>query len=161
KDAPEHGPAPSPAVPSSGARPCKLKRKIFDMPPLISRALALACLLAAASVGSLLAAADDATVLATVNGKPITEGDLMFADEEVGQQLASVPPNVKRRYLLEYLIETQLMASAAEADKLDSGPEWEKRLAYVQRRAKREAYFEKSVRSQANDAAARELYDQQ
>lgn len=130
------------------------------MSPKLPRALTLACFLATAAVLPVPAQAED-KVVATVNGKNITESDMTFADQEVGMELGSVAPELKRRYLLEYLIETELMAAAAEADKLTSGPEFEKRLAYMRQRAAREAYFEKAVRGNIDDGAARVFYDEQ
>lgn len=125
-----------------------------------TRALTSACVAAAFTLLPVVAMAGDA-IIATVDGKAITESDLNFADQEVGAELGSVPPDMKRRYLAEYLIETQLLANAAEADKLTSGPEFEKRLAYVRQRAAREAYFEKTVRSKVDEAAAKVFYDAQ
>lgn len=123
-----------------------------------ARPFATACLAAAFAFG---AAASEDKVVATVDGKTITESDMTFADQEVGLELGAVAPELKRRYLLEYLIETQIMASAAEKEKLDSGPEFEKRLAYVRQRALREAYFNKAVRSAVDESAARAFYDEQ
>ena len=130
------------------------------MPSMIARVSSVACLVFAMTLAPLAAAAQE-KVLATVNGTDITEADLEFADQEVGAELGAAAPEVKRRYLLEYLIETELMASAAEADNLTSGPDFEKRLAYMKRRAMREAYFHASVRTSIDDTAARAFYEQQ
>ena len=130
------------------------------MPSMIARVFSAACLVLALTSASLTAAAQD-KVLARVNGTDITETDLAFAEQEVGAELGSATPEVKRRYLLEYLIETELMASAAEAGNLTSGPEFEKRLAYMKRRAMREAYFHATVRTPIDETAARAFYEQQ
>jgi peptidyl-prolyl cis-trans isomerase C len=125
----------------------------------MSRALFAACLSAAGLMP--LSALAEEKVVATVNGQTITETEMNFADQEVGAELGSVPAEVKRRYLVEYLIETELLAAAAEAEKLTSGPEFEQRVAYMRQRAMREAYFDKAVRSTVDDKAARVLYDEQ
>ena len=108
-----------------------------------------------------LARADDATVLAKVNGKTLTEGDLKLAEAEIGGELANMPDANKRQMLLEFLIENVVFADAAEAAKLASGPTYEARLAYLKRRALRELYFEKNVRDSVSDAEAKKFYDEQ
>ena len=62
------------------------------------------------------------TVVAKVNGQNITERDLRLAEAELGQELANLPPEVKRRALAEYLIDNTLFADAAEAAKLGATP---------------------------------------
>ena len=52
--------------------------------------------------------------LATVNGKPLSEADLKLAEAELGPELAQLPEGSRRRILLEYLIENQVFADAAE-----------------------------------------------
>ncbi len=108
-----------------------------------------------------LALADDGKIVAKVNGKTITEGDLKLADGEVGSELGSMPEASKRQLLLEYMIENIVFADAAEAAKLGTGPAFEARMAYLRRRALREIYFEKSVRDGVTDADARKFYDEQ
>ncbi len=108
-----------------------------------------------------LAFADDTKVVAKVNGKTITEGDLKFADAELGPELGAMPEAGKRQLLLEYMIENIVFADAAEQAKLSSGPAFEARLAYLKRRALREMYFDKSVRDAITEADARKFYDEQ
>lgn len=104
------------------------------------------------------AAAPD-TVVATVDGKPITEGDLKLAEGEVGAELAQLPPEVKRRALAEYLIDNQLFANAAEAAKLGDTPEFQKYMAYLRQRALREQYFEKSLKGAVSEDEAKKIYN--
>ena len=100
--------------------------------------------------------AEDA-VLAKVNDTEIRESDLALAEAEVGAEVANIPPANRRRLLLEFLIEMQLFSDAAEADKLASGPEFERRLAYWNTRAKRDAYYEKAVKGAIGENVVREL----
>ena len=106
------------------------------------------------------ALAEDKPV-ATVNGHAITEADLAFADSEIGQDFGSLPPESKRRYLVEFLIETNLFAAAAETDKLAAGPDFDKRVAYMRQRAARQAYFDAKVKGAVSEAAAKGFYDDQ
>jgi len=99
--------------------------------------------------------------LAMVNGRAITEADLAFADSEIGSDFGSLPAETKRRYLVEFLIETNLFASAAEADKLATGADFDKRVAYMRQRAARQAYFDAKVKGAVSESAAKGFYDDQ
>jgi peptidyl-prolyl cis-trans isomerase C len=105
------------------------------------------------------AASAEDKVLAKVNGQEITEADIALADGDIGGELANLPPATKRRVLVEYIVETKLFADAAEAEKLATGPEFEKRLAYFRQRALRDQFFDKSVKGSISDAVAKGIYD--
>jgi peptidyl-prolyl cis-trans isomerase C len=100
-------------------------------------------------------------VVAKVNGKTITEADMQLAEAEIGNELGSIPPEARRRVILEYVIENQLFADAAEAAKLGSGAAFEERMNYWRRRALREYYFEAELKNSVSDADAKKFYDQQ
>lgn len=106
------------------------------------------------------AAAQD-EVVATVNGKDITEADVRLAEAEIGSDLGSLPEATKRRVLVEFLIENQLFAEAAEGDQLGSSPDFDGRMQYWRRRALRDTYFDKSVKETVTEGDAKKLYDQQ
>jgi len=100
------------------------------------------------------------TPVAKVNGQEITEAEIKFAESEIGQELAGVPDDSRRRVLVEYLVEAHLMADAAEKAELAKGDEFESRMKYYRLRALRDAYFEKQVRDSVPEADARALYDE-
>jgi peptidyl-prolyl cis-trans isomerase C len=100
-------------------------------------------------------------VIATINGKAITDADIAVADGEIGADMGSMPDDQKRMSLVEFLIDNQLFAEAAEGNKLGEGPAFESRLAYLKRRALRELYFEKIIKGAVTDADAKKLYDDQ
>jgi peptidyl-prolyl cis-trans isomerase C len=100
-------------------------------------------------------------IVAKVNGKTITEADVKLAEAEIGSDLGSLPDATKRRVLIEFLIENQLFADAAEGAKLGSGPEFDGRMQYWRRRALRDTYFEKKVRDAVSEADAKRFYDEQ
>lgn len=106
------------------------------------------------------AAAED-KILAKVNGKSITEADVRLAEAEIGNDLGSLSAEQRRRVLVEYLIENQLLAEAGTAAKLGSGPSFDERIRYWQRRALRDAYFEQSIKATVTEDDARKLYDAQ
>lgn len=125
-----------------------------------SFAIALALAGSLPAVLSLPVRAED-KVVATINGKAVTEADLAVAEGEIGQDMGSMPDDQKKMSLLEFLIDNQLFAEAAEQSKLGEGPAFESRLAYLKRRALRELYFEKIIKGAVSDADARKLYDDQ
>lgn len=106
------------------------------------------------------AAAQD-RVMAKVNGKAITESDMRLAEAEVGNDLGSLPDPTKRRVLLEFLIENELFANAAEGQKLGGGADFDERMQYWRRRALRDVYFDKTVRDSVSDTDAKTFYDAQ
>ena len=126
------------------------------MRPIASAAL-LAVAVAFASPA--WAAPNPNSVLATVNGIEITDSELVFAEAEIGQELAGVAPENRRRVLVEYLTEAHLMAEAAEKAQLGAGPDFDARMKYYRLRALRDAYFEKKVRDAVTAEAAKTLYD--
>src|SRR5262245_15502079 len=124
--------------------------------PLSAAAIALfaACLPA---LGSLPAGAQE-RVLAKVNGKMLTDSDMKLAEAEIGSHRGSLPEATKRRVLIEFLIENQLFADAAEGQNLGTGQPFDERTQYWRRRALRDAYFDKSVRDTISEADARTAY---
>ena len=111
-------------------------------------------------VGAMAAVAQD-RVVAKVNGKIIAESDMKLAEAEIGSDLGSLPEATKRRVLVEFLIENQLFADAAEGEKLASGAAFNERMQYWRRRALRDAYFDTTVKNAINDADARKFYQSQ
>jgi len=130
-------------------------------PAVIIAAVALAAPRVAVHAQEAAAAAKAPdTVVATVNGKSITEADLTLAEAEIGSDLANLPDEVKRRALTEYLIDNLLFAEAAEADKLGESAEFKHYMAYLQQRALREQYFEKKLKNAVNEEEAKKIYDE-
>lgn len=126
---------------------------------VLSPALALA--LACTGLAAVAPARAEGKVLATINGKPITDADLAVAESEIGSDMGTLPADQKRISLLEFLIDNQLFAEAAETEKLGEGAAFETRLNYLKRRALREMYFEKVIKGSVSDADARKIYDDQ
>lgn len=120
----------------------------------------LAATTAILMLGSVAAGAQE-TVVAKVNGKAITEGDMRLAEAELGSDLGSLPEVTRRRVLVEFLIENQLFADAAEGQKLATGPDYNERIQYWRRRSLRDLYFDKTVKDTVSDAEAKKFYDSQ
>ena len=92
-------------------------------------------LLLASSLGAALvlagAAHADPKILAKVDGVPITEEDVGDALLDIGPGLPQkLEGPARQKYVLDYLIDLKLVAKKAEADKLDAGADFARRLAY-------------------------------
>lgn len=160
---PRHRPPPPPSVlavhqPQSGKTlvnfaPSKLLMR-SSAPLLCALTLVLTALQASH-------AQDAGNVVAKVNDISITEGDLKLAEDEIGRDLGNLPDATKRRVLVEFLIENNLFAKAAESAKLSESADFDKRLTYWRNRALRDAYFDKEINSSVSEAAAKAYYDDQ
>lgn len=121
--------------------------------------LALSAVLTCAVIAPAAAQEAEKSVIATVNGHDITERDIALAEVEIGDNLGQLPPETRRRVLVEYVIETQLMADALDKEKSTESPDLDSALAYFKRRAKRETYFENKIKSSVSEAAAKTFFD--
>jgi peptidyl-prolyl cis-trans isomerase C len=126
---------------------------------LVAAAVAAAAAIAAGGFIRIATAEEKLdTVVAKVNGHAITEADMRFAENELGGELANLPPDVKRRALAEYLIDNALFADAAETAKITATPEFEQQMGYLKRRVLRELYFEKTLKGTVSLDEAKKIY---
>ncbi|MGC1110382.1 MAG: peptidylprolyl isomerase [Methylovirgula sp.] len=99
-------------------------------------------------------------MLATVNGTEITDADLKIAAEDLG---SSVPQQLQGKardaYLLDYLIDSELVAQKAESDKLDQDPDFAKRLAYYRGKVLAEALLGKVAKDAITPEKLQQTYD--
>ncbi len=134
------------------------------MPTLTSlraSALGLVFLLTVAASLSVVANSASSGVLAKVNGKEITDEDLKIATEDLG---ANLPPQLQGKareaYLLDYLIDGQLIVQKALAEKLDQDPEFPRKLAYVREKLLMESVLGKLSKEAASEEAMKKTYDE-
>ena len=134
---------------------------------LKTRPLAAFCGLAVAAAASLAlvpAFAEDAApdkVVATINGTPITEGDLGIAAQEFGEQLQRIPPNQQRTALIQVLIDIRLLAKAAETAGLDKDKDVAGKLAFAHDTTLRSEYLKSKVTASVTDDAAKKRFDEE
>ncbi len=105
------------------------------------------------------AEADPSTVVATVGEETITEGDLAFAAEDMAQDLAQMPPEERRAFLVRVLIDMKVMSKAARDEGMDQTPIFAQRLKYLEERALRRAYFADVIAAAITEDAIRAEYD--
>ena len=137
--------------------------------PFVARALgALACValltvtapLAPIPYASVARAADEDPVVARVNGVDIRQSDLAFAEEEIGGNMPTIPPEQKRDYLINYLVDVIVLSQAAETQKLGDRPDVKRRLAFDHNRLLMESLLQDAGKSALSDEAERKVYDE-
>lgn len=107
------------------------------------------------------ATADPAAVVATIGGKPVTEGDLSLAEGELGEQFAQLPPEQRRAAALSAIIEIRLLAARAVEQGLDKEADFQRRASFLQERALHSELVEKEVAGNITDDSVRARYDKQ
>ncbi len=114
-----------------------------------------AALLMGASLGA------QAKVLAKVNGVEITDEDLKTAIDDIGPGLPAQMQGPERdAYVLDYLIDLKIVARKAEAEKMDGGAEFARRMAYQRDKALMEGLFSKIAKDATSDAELRKVYNE-
>lgn len=104
---------------------------------------------------------DPAKVLATVNGKDITVGDVDQAAGDLDPQFARLPAEQRRLAALAALIDIKAMSAEAEKEKLDQTDEFKARLAFLRERALHNEYFKDAIVDKISDADIRARYDKE
>jgi peptidyl-prolyl cis-trans isomerase C len=137
--------------------------------PFISRAFgALACValltvtapLAPIPYAGIARAADEDPVVARVNGVDIRQSDLAFAEEEIGGNMPTIPPEQKRDYLINYLVDVIVLSQAAEKQNLADRPDVKRRLAFDHNRLLMEALLQDAGKAALSEEAERKVYEE-
>jgi peptidyl-prolyl cis-trans isomerase C len=106
-------------------------------------------------------APDPAKVIATIDGKPVTEADLALAQASVDQQYAQLPPDQRRAAAFMAIMEIRLLADKAVAQGLDKDADFLRRMAFLQQRALHSEVIDKDVGAKITDQEVRARYDKQ
>jgi peptidyl-prolyl cis-trans isomerase C len=137
--------------------------------PFVYRALAaLACValltvtapLAPGQYAGIARAAEDDPVVARVNGVDIRQSDLAFAEEEIGSNMPTIPPEQKRDYLINYLVDVIVLSQAAEKQSLADRPDVKRRLAFDRNRLLMESLLQDAGKSALSDDAEHKVYEE-
>ncbi|SFG41677.1 peptidylprolyl isomerase [Methylobacterium gossipiicola] len=100
------------------------------------------------------------TVVAKVNGAPITEGDLAIAADDPALSLPGVDDAQKRNLLIDYMVDLKVGAQAADAAKVADTPDFKRKLAYFRDKLLLDDYLEREAKKAVTPEAAKALYDQ-
>lgn len=103
---------------------------------------------------------DPTTVVATVGEMQITEADLGFAAEDLAQQLQQIPPEERRAFLLNVLIDMKVMAKAARDAGMNNEDLFKRRLGYLEDRTLRRDFFTQKVAAAITEDTVKAAYDQ-
>ena len=122
-------------------------------------ALVLPVLVALAAAWPRPAMAADEVVV-RVNGTEIRESDLKLIEDEIGANLPASTPEQRREFLITYVSDIVLVAQAAEAKKLDKGPDFEKKMAFARKRVLMDLLVEQVDREATTEAKLRKVYDE-
>ena len=109
---------------------------------------------------SFTAQADD-TIVATVNGAPITADELTFAQRDLEAQFARIPEESRKAAALSALIEIRLLAQKGRADGLDKTPEFAAQLRLLEDRVLHQSVIDKEVTATLTDEVLRARYDEE
>ena len=102
------------------------------------------------------------TVVATIDGQPITEADSTLALGDLDQQFAQLPPEQRRAAALSAIIEIRLLAAKAGRRRPRQGRRISSAAsAFLQQRALHSALVEKEVAGKITDEEIRARYDKE
>ena len=124
---------------------------------LLKTALLSATFTAALSLSGLA----QAKVLANVDGMEITDEDLNFAMQDLGPTLPKdADEKTRNKYVMDYLVDSKLVARAAEKEKLTETPDYLNRLAYLKQRALMETKMTAVATASATEDGMKKVYDE-
>lgn len=98
--------------------------------------------------------------VAKVGQSVISEADLAYAAQDYAQQLQSVPPTQWRTVLTDVLVEMNLLAEAGKAEKLQETEDFKRLMAFEEKRALRNAYFQKFIQNAVTEEEVKAAYDE-
>jgi peptidyl-prolyl cis-trans isomerase C len=121
-------------------------------------AFAVAALLGAPTGAAF--AEDNDPIVARVNGVAIHQSDVAFAEEEIGANMPNLPPEQRRDYLINYLVDVVLLSQAAEQQKLGDRPDVKRQLAFDRNRLLMESLLKDTGRAAQTDSTEHQVYDE-
>ena len=127
--------------------------------PLAMPVAALAQAAPAAPVAPAVPVSPD-TVVAKVNGQPITQGDLSVAADDPALSLPGVDDAAKKNLLVDYMVDLKIGAQAADGARIADGPDFKRKLAYFRDKLLLDEYLDREAKRAVTPDAARALYDQ-
>ena len=105
--------------------------------------------------------AQEDKVVATVNGKPVTEADIALAVSDLDEQFSRLPEEQRRAAALSAIIEINLMAGEAASKGIDKDAAFQRRLDFLTKRALHAALIDNEIAGKITDEEIRARYDQQ
>ncbi len=103
--------------------------------------------------------AQEAKVLAVVDGYEISEKDVDLARTTLGEALNQVPADQQQPFLVNLLVESRLIADAAKKDGLADTDDYKRQLVWLEAQALRELYLQKRSSELVKDEEVKARYD--
>ncbi len=104
---------------------------------------------------------DPSHVMAVVDGKDITAGDLDAMANDIDPGLARLPDQQRRLTVLRIYVDMKAFSDAAVKDGLEKTPEYEKRMAVMRENVLQQLYFKQSIVDKITDADIKARYDKE
>jgi peptidyl-prolyl cis-trans isomerase C len=99
------------------------------------------------------------TVVARVNGVDIRESDLALAEEDLGAEMASAPPDAKRDHLISYLADIIMVTQAADKSKVADNPDFKRRLAFLRNKLLMGFELQEEAKAALSDQVMHQTYE--
>lgn len=110
---------------------------------------------------STAALAQDDKVVATVGEAKITASQVDQTVSEMGQRVASLPPEQARARALDAIIDSYVLADLARKEGLDKDAEFERRMQQQERRTLQALYFANKIQPSVTEEAVKAAYESQ
>ncbi|WP_150524070.1 peptidylprolyl isomerase [Roseibium sediminis] len=110
---------------------------------------------------SSVSAAEPGDVIAKVGETEITEADIAFAAQDLGQELQRFPPSQWRGILLDVIVDMQLLAQAAREAEIEKDPDFQKQLEFLKLRALRNAYIAQKIEGGVTEDDVKAAYEKE
>lgn len=121
----------------------------------------MACAIMITLLSAGVSQAQEDTVVAIINGEPVTEADLAIAEADLDPQFERLPDEQRRVAALSALIEIRLLAAESRREGVDQTDDFKRRLAFLTQRALHSAFVETNVAEKVTEEAVRERYDRE
>mgnify|MGYP002402319552 CR=1 FL=1 len=108
---------------------------------------------------ALPAAAEDAKVLATVDGHAITTADVEIAKEAFAEELGRVPAGAQQNILVDVLVDMQILADAAEKAGIPESDHFKVRMEFLRKQALRNAFIEQKIQGDVSEEELKARYE--
>lgn len=105
--------------------------------------------------------AQDAKVVATIGGEPVTDADIAMAQSGLDAQFAKLPEDQRRLAALAALIDIRAVAIKARQAKFNETEAFKKQIAFINERALHDAFFKSEIVDKVTDADVRARYDKE
>lgn len=104
---------------------------------------------------------DPSHVMAVIDGKSITAGQLDQIAGSMDPNLARLPEDQRRITTLRIYLDMTALADAAKKAGLDKGPLFEERMAIARSNVLQQLYFQKEIMDKISDADLKARYDKE